>query len=78
MTPETETPTLEPPAAAILTEAEAARLTRLSPRTLQRLAEDGRGPARIRLSVRRIGYWRADLESWLAGRTAPAKHKDAA
>lgn len=78
MTPKTETTPPEPQAAAILTEAEAARLTRLSARTLQRLSEDGRGPARIKLSARRIGYWRADVEAWLAARTQPAKHKDVA
>lgn len=72
--------TAEPEAGrpAVLTEAETAQLTRLSARTLQRLAEDGRGPARIKLSARRIGYWRADVEAWLAARTTPAKHKDAA
>ncbi len=58
----------------VLTEAEAARLTRLSTRTLQRLAEDGRGPRRIRLTERRVGYWRRDLLSWLSERTSPLKH----
>lgn len=78
MTPETEMPIPLAPEPAILTEAEAAQLTRLSARTLQRLAEDGRGPARVKLSTRRIGYWKRDVEVWLAARTAPAKHKDAA
>ena len=58
----------------ILTEAETAELTRLSTRTLQRLAEDGRGPPRIQLTERRIGYWRGGTIAWLKARTAPSKH----
>ena len=57
----------------ILNESEAAELTRLSIRTLQRLAEDGRGPRRIQLTERRIGYWRRDVIAWLDSRTAPLK-----
>ena len=57
----------------VITEAEAAGLTRLSIRTLQRLAEDGRGPRRIHLTDRRIGYWRCDVIAWLDSRTAPQK-----
>ena len=62
----------------ILTEAEAAQLVRLSTRSVQRLAEDGRFAPRVQLTGRRIGYWRSDVEAWLVSRTAPAKHKDAA
>ena len=58
----------------ILTEAEVAKLTRLSGRTLQRLAEDGRGPPRIRLTERRIGYWHRDVMTWLSARTTTLKH----
>ena len=58
----------------ILTEAEVSRFTRLSTRTLQRLAEDGRGPRRIRLTERRIGYWKADVLDWLNSRTSTLKH----
>jgi predicted DNA-binding transcriptional regulator AlpA len=58
----------------ILTEAEVSRLTRLSTRTLQRLSEDGRGPRRIRLTERRIGYWKADVLAWLNSRTSKFKH----
>lgn len=76
--PTNDVAALEAPRPEILTEAEAAQLTRLSARTLQRLAEDGRGPARIKLSARRIGYWKRDVEAWLAARTTPAKHRDAA
>ena len=58
----------------ILTEAEVAKLTRLSGRTLQRLAEDGRGPPRIQLTERRIGYWYRDVIAWLSDRTITLKH----
>ncbi len=57
----------------ILTEAETATLTRLSSRTLQRLAEDGHGPGRIQLTNRRVGYWRHDVLAWLDARTARVK-----
>lgn len=57
----------------VLTEREAAQRTRLSERTLQRYAEDGRGPARIKLGARRVGYWKSDIDRWLRERTAPAK-----
>ncbi len=55
----------------ILTEAETATLTRLSSRTLQRLAEGGHGPGRIQLTNRRVGYWRHDVLAWLDARTGP-------
>ena len=57
----------------ILTETEAARHARLSTRTLQRLAETGRGPPRIRLGLRRVGYWRTDLDAWLRASTIAPK-----
>ena len=57
----------------VLTEAEAARRARLSTRTLQRLAETGRGPPRIRLGLRRVGYWRTDLDAWLRASTIQPK-----
>lgn len=53
----------------ILTKREAAVLARLSERTLDRLAEDGRGPRRVSLSTRRVGYHRAELLAWLRSRT---------
>jgi predicted DNA-binding transcriptional regulator AlpA len=54
----------------LLTEREAADIARLSTRTLKRLAETGDGPARIRLTARRIAYRRADLIRWIETRTA--------
>ncbi len=53
----------------IVTEAEAAKMLRLSPRTLQRLRYEGDGPPVIRLTDRRIGYRRADLDAWTQTRT---------
>ena len=63
----------EPALPDVLTEAEAARRARLSTRTLQRLAETGQGPPRIRLGIRRIGYWRTDLDAWLRSSTIAPK-----
>ncbi len=65
----------------VVTEAEAARILRLSPRSLQRLRLDGGGPPFCRLSERRIGYVLADLTMWLSARTAASTsspRKDAA
>jgi hypothetical protein len=53
----------------IVTEAEAARVLRLSPRTLQRMRLEGGGPGFVKLTERRIGYPVASLESWVAERT---------
>ena len=61
------------PEDVVLTTSEAAHMMRVSVRTLERLAETGEGPARVRLGARRIGYWRADLLAWLQARTSPAK-----
>lgn len=54
----------------VVTEAEAAQLLRLSPRSLQRLRLDGGGPPFCRLSERRIGYAVSELNRWLAARSA--------
>jgi predicted DNA-binding transcriptional regulator AlpA len=57
----------------VLTQAETARMLRLSDRTLQRLDEIGEAPPRIQLTGRRVGYWKRDVLAWLQARTAPAK-----
>ena len=67
------TKTVPPDVDTILTRAEAARLLRLSTRSLERMGEVGEGPPRIQLSERRVAYWRRDLLDWLASRTTPAK-----
>ena len=54
----------------ILNEDEAARMLRLSTRTLQRKRLTGDGPPFIRLTERRIGYARETLESWIEQRQA--------
>ena len=53
-----------------MTKREAADLARISERTLDRLIEDGRGPRRVALSQRRVGFRRTDFLDWLASRTA--------
>lgn len=58
----------------ILTQQEAADLLRMSVRQLQRLDEVGEFAPRIRLSTRRVGYWRRDCLAWAQSRTAPTKH----
>ena len=58
----------------VLTQSEAAKMLRLSDRTLQRLDELGKAPPRIQLTGRRVGYWKRDCFAWLKARTAPAKH----
>jgi len=55
--------------ALVLTEDEAARMLRLSARTLQRLRLSGDGPRFCQLTGRRIAYAVADLNEWLRART---------
>src|SRR5262245_24430061 len=49
----------------ILSEAETATIVGVSPMTLRRMHSQGRGPPRLRLSLRRIGYRASDVERWL-------------
>ena len=52
---------------ALLTQRDAARVLRLSERTLERLRVSGGGPRFVRATgVRRILYRLCDLETWLA------------
>jgi hypothetical protein len=55
----------------ILTTKEAARIARLSPRTLMRLRSDGGGPPFVFITPNgsRIGYESSALKTWLAART---------
>ncbi len=75
MIPDTNTPA--PPDApdldVVLTHGEAARMLRLSTRSLDRMVETGEAPPRIQLTIRRIGYWKRDVLAWLQARTSPAK-----
>lgn len=58
---------------AILTKREAAAIARISERTMDRLCGDGRGPPRIKLSERRIGFDREALIAWLRARSSDAR-----
>lgn len=71
--PSTPTTPDNPELDVVLTHPEAARMLRLSTRSLDRLCETGEAPPRIQLTGRRIGYWRSDVLAWLKARTAPAK-----
>ena len=69
----TSTPPVKPDLDVVLTQPEAARMLRLSTRSLERLVEIGEAPPRIRLTSRRVGYWKRDVLAWLHARTSPAK-----
>jgi predicted DNA-binding transcriptional regulator AlpA len=51
----------------LLTAAEAARLLRLSERSLERLRCQGFGPKFVKLK-RRVLYQQSDLDEWIAAR----------
>lgn len=51
-----------------LTQSETAKLTRLSPRTLERMRLTGSGP-RYTKAGRRVIYSRNAIEEWLNSRT---------
>ncbi len=57
----------------IVTQSEAAQLLRMSVRQVQRLDELGEFAPRIRLSERRVGYWKRDCLDWARARTAVSK-----
>ena len=69
----TPTPPVNPDLDVVLTQPEAARMLRLSTRSLERLVEIGEAPPRIQLTGRRVGYWKRDVLAWLQARTSPAK-----
>ena len=52
----------------VLRETAAADLIGLSPRTLQRLRQDGGGPPFVKLTERRVGYPEQALQDWLQTR----------
>ncbi|MCC0805954.1 helix-turn-helix domain-containing protein [Methylobacterium sp. W2] len=57
-------------ARAVLLFQTACDEARISVSTMRRLMKAGRGPRMIRLSERRIGIRRADLDDWLKSREA--------
>ncbi len=52
----------------VLTERQICDLAKISPRTAQRLRQDGSGPPYVTLSPGRIGYLRSDVINWLLSR----------
>lgn len=79
MNPDTNTPTppVKPDLDVVLTQPEAARMLRLSTRSLERLVEIGEAPPRIQLTGRRVAYWKHDVLAWLQARTSSSKRKAA-
>lgn len=53
---------------AVLSFRSACETANLSSSTLRRLVKAGRGPRLLKLSDRRIGVRRADLDEWLTSR----------
>jgi predicted DNA-binding transcriptional regulator AlpA len=53
----------------LLTEKDLAAWLGISLPTLQRMRSNGSGPRFVRLSMRRVGYRKGDVEAWLAART---------
>ncbi|GBR25343.1 hypothetical protein [Acetobacter orleanensis] len=53
----------------VVSEAEAAALVNLAPRTLQAKRLDGTGPAYVQLTKRRIGYAVEALRVWVAAQS---------
>lgn len=64
-------PALSPGPDVLLTEAQAAHLLCLKPRTLQMWRLRGTGPACIRIGAA-IRYRKLTLSAWLSARTAPS------
>lgn len=48
---------------------QAAKLLGVSVRFLEKVQAQGTGPAFVRLSPRKIGYWPSDLYAWAEQRT---------
>ncbi len=53
----------------VVSEAEAAAMLSMAPRTLQGKRLDGSGPPFVQLTSRRIGYAVTALENWIASRS---------
>jgi predicted DNA-binding transcriptional regulator AlpA len=53
----------------LLTEKDLANWLGISLPTVQRMRSQGSGPFFVRVSARRIGYRKADVERWLGART---------
>lgn len=53
----------------LLGEDDAAKRLGLSARSMQRMRQEGWGPAYTRVGLRKIGYSAAELDAYAAGRT---------
>ena len=60
----------------LLTQREAARVLRLSERTLERLRVTGSGPVYVKAG-RSVRYREADLEAWIASRVVSSTSEEA-
>jgi len=60
----------------LLTQVEAARLLRLSERTLERLRLQGGGPRYIKAN-RSVRYRECDLEAWIAAKVVNSTSEEA-
>lgn len=61
------------PARSVVPFQAAARELGLHPATLRRMCAKGDGPRLLRLSERRLGIRRRDLDAWVASREVPAQ-----
>lgn len=53
----------------LFTEKDLTAWLGISLPTIQRMRSNGSGPRFVQLSLRRVGYRRADVEAWLTSRT---------
>ncbi|EHP93337.1 helix-turn-helix transcriptional regulator [Methylorubrum extorquens] len=56
----------------VLSLTDACKAANLGNSTLRQLIREGRGPQVVRLSARRVGIRRCDLDAWIAGRMTGA------
>jgi predicted DNA-binding transcriptional regulator AlpA len=52
----------------LLTTKDLCGVLGLSKRTIERMAELGEGPPRLKLTQKRIAYRKADVENWINSR----------
>jgi predicted DNA-binding transcriptional regulator AlpA len=58
------------PEFSVVGREQAATILGVSIETLKRLEARGKGPKRIRVSLKRVGYRLSDLRAWVEARTA--------
>ncbi|HQT38710.1 MAG TPA: AlpA family phage regulatory protein [Acidocella sp.] len=54
----------------IIKEKAAAAMLGIAPITLRRQSEIGKGPPRVRISDRRVGYRESEVQAFIASRTS--------